>query len=381
MDRLAGALAALGGLVELGRASELMQLLERIHAESQAAVALAEELLTSAPALPDDAVLRAHANANALAELRGELRVVTRTGRAQVPTAAVLVAVSGLGREVRTLALALTQDAPDPAVVSAAGTARRDPRDAHAARLAGRCHRCGALSGVARWRGAAAMCAVDADAARPGDLAAATIHGGTASIPHRPDPTLVRYHRRRLMLWPEPYLIEELRVLAAMDAMAGLDEDEYAPDVVARSSADIAAQRAAIHEILAYRERHGVEVPEPSYGYDRASIEALKAARPIDAEVELLTTLRRSGASCRGACPLCPGVKNATTLAVWPERGTWRCWRCNVGGDVIAWAMAAQRVDFLGAVRYLAGVTGVTIERERPPAPRQPAARWGRWFQ
>lgn len=130
MDRLAGALAALGGLVELGRASELMQLLERIHAESQAAVALAEELLTSAPALPDDAVLRAHANANALAELRGELRVVTRTGRAQVPTAAVLVAVSGLGREVRTLALALTQDAPDPAVVAAAaGVVGKRARD------------------------------------------------------------------------------------------------------------------------------------------------------------------------------------------------------------------------------------------------------------
>ena len=184
------------------------------------------------------------------------------------------------------------------------------------------------------------------------------------------DPVTVRVHKKRLYMMPTDHLHEELRVIDSAEAMADLD-GETDDDIVRNSAIEFASQRQAVREILEYRERRGVDVPSPTYGIPREVIDEIKARRPIEDEVELFTDLRKSGKSCRGVCPLCPGKSNPTALAVSTERQTWHCFSCDVGGDVIAWQTAVHREwDFLNAVSYLSGVTGVEIPSRRDRAPR-----------
>ena len=77
-------------------------------------------------------------------------------------------------------------------------------------------------------------------------------------------------------------------------------------------------------------------------------------------------SLRRSGANALGLCPF-HGEKTPS-FNVNPGRGIFHCFGCGVGGDVFAFVMKIEGLDFLEAVRFLAKRVGVVIE-ERPATP------------
>jgi DNA primase len=79
--------------------------------------------------------------------------------------------------------------------------------------------------------------------------------------------------------------------------------------------------------------------------------------------------LRRQG---RGYVALCPWHDDSRpSLQVNPERQSWKCWVCDVGGDVFSWVMRAEGLEFREALEMLAERAGVTLVR---PAARPQAA-------
>jgi DNA primase len=74
-------------------------------------------------------------------------------------------------------------------------------------------------------------------------------------------------------------------------------------------------------------------------------------------------SLRRAG---RGLVGLCPWHDDSRpSFQVNPERQTFRCWVCNVGGDVFNFVMRMERLEFREALEQLADRCGITVARGR----------------
>ncbi|HYO25723.1 MAG TPA: DNA primase, partial [Lacipirellulaceae bacterium] len=79
-------------------------------------------------------------------------------------------------------------------------------------------------------------------------------------------------------------------------------------------------------------------------------------------------TLRRQG---RGYVALCPWHDDSRpSLQVNPDRQSWKCWVCDIGGDVFSWVMRAEGMDFREALEMLAERAGVNLA----PATSAPSA-------
>lgn len=73
--------------------------------------------------------------------------------------------------------------------------------------------------------------------------------------------------------------------------------------------------------------------------------------------------LERSGASLRARCPF--HAERSPSFFVSPERGTYHCFGCGVGGDIFSFVQAIEGVDFKGALKILADKAGVEIVYEK----------------
>jgi DNA primase len=96
------------------------------------------------------------------------------------------------------------------------------------------------------------------------------------------------------------------------------------------------------------------------------------------------TSLKRSGKTYRGPCPLHGG--EGPNFSVDPARGIFKCFVCGEGGDVFSFVMKRLGLDFPSAVRYVAERAGVEVpeedERREDPhaALREAVAFAAEWF-
>ncbi len=74
--------------------------------------------------------------------------------------------------------------------------------------------------------------------------------------------------------------------------------------------------------------------------------------------------LRRQGRNYVGLCPWHDDSR--PSLQVNPERQSFKCWVCDIGGDVFSWVMKNEGVEFREALEMLAEQAGIEIR----PAPR-----------
>jgi DNA primase len=93
-----------------------------------------------------------------------------------------------------------------------------------------------------------------------------------------------------------------------------------------------------------------------------ASVEAVKAAANIVDLVEARTRLRRVGGRYTGLCPF--HEEKTPSFSVSPDRGTYHCFGCGVGGDAISFVRETESLDFVGAIEWLADRFHVPIEYE-----------------
>ena len=75
--------------------------------------------------------------------------------------------------------------------------------------------------------------------------------------------------------------------------------------------------------------------------------------------------LRRQGRNYVGLCPWHDDTR--PSLQVNPERQSFKCWVCDIGGDVFSFVMKMEGVEFREALQMLADRAGIPVEKPRRP--------------
>ena len=105
------------------------------------------------------------------------------------------------------------------------------------------------------------------------------------------------------------------------------------------------------------------------------TIEQIAAANDIVEVIGSYFPLKRAGANFKALCPF--HQEKTPSFHVSPQRQTFHCFGCGVGGSVFRFVMEYEHVDFPSAVRKLAARVGIPIIEERggPEEDRQHEAR------
>ncbi len=77
--------------------------------------------------------------------------------------------------------------------------------------------------------------------------------------------------------------------------------------------------------------------------------------------------LRRQGSIYVANCPWHDDQR--PSLQVNPTRQSWKCWVCDLGGDVFSFVMKRDNVDFMEALRILASRAGIQLTASAPARP------------
>jgi len=105
------------------------------------------------------------------------------------------------------------------------------------------------------------------------------------------------------------------------------------------------------------------------------SINAVRDAADMAAEVGRYTDLKRHGAQMMGLCPF--HDERSPSFSVDPQDKLYHCFGCGVAGDVFGFVMEKEGLGFSEAVEALADRYGVELQREQED-PRAEARRQAR---
>src|SRR6185295_15860024 len=93
------------------------------------------------------------------------------------------------------------------------------------------------------------------------------------------------------------------------------------------------------------------------------TIEQVAAANDIVEVIGSYFPLKRAGANFKALCPF--HQEKTPSFHVSPQRQTFHCFGCGVGGSVFRFVMEYEHIDFPASVRKLAARVGITIVEER----------------
>ena len=94
-----------------------------------------------------------------------------------------------------------------------------------------------------------------------------------------------------------------------------------------------------------------------------AFLQELKMRSDISDVVSSYVGLRRSGRNLVGLCPF--HNEKTPSFNVYPENGSFYCFGCGVGGDVITFIRRIENLDYMEAVRFLAQRAGLQVPENR----------------
>jgi DNA primase len=93
------------------------------------------------------------------------------------------------------------------------------------------------------------------------------------------------------------------------------------------------------------------------------TVEQIAAANDIVEVIGSYFPLKRAGANFKALCPF--HQEKTPSFHVSPQRQTFHCFGCGVGGSVFRFVMEYEHVDFPSAVRKLAARVGIPIVEQR----------------
>lgn len=91
-----------------------------------------------------------------------------------------------------------------------------------------------------------------------------------------------------------------------------------------------------------------------------SSVEQIKSKLSVVDVVSSYMKLEKAGINYRGCCPF--HNEKTPSFFVSPARGSYHCFGCNRGGDIISFVQEIEGVDFLEALKTLAERAGVELE-------------------
>ena len=91
--------------------------------------------------------------------------------------------------------------------------------------------------------------------------------------------------------------------------------------------------------------------------------ERVRQATDVLALVGETVELRQRGNSYWGCCPF--HQEKSPSFHVDPQTGLWKCFGCGESGDVFAYVMKRESLEFPDAIRYLADRAGIELQEER----------------
>ncbi len=97
--------------------------------------------------------------------------------------------------------------------------------------------------------------------------------------------------------------------------------------------------------------------------FDDSVKERIREATDIVELVSQYVPLRRSGRNYVGHCPWHDDTK--PSLQVNPQRQSFKCWVCDLGGDVFSFVMKVENVDFKEALEILADKAGIALPKNK----------------
>ena len=96
------------------------------------------------------------------------------------------------------------------------------------------------------------------------------------------------------------------------------------------------------------------------------TIEQIAAANDVVEVISSYFPLKRAGANFKALCPF--HQEKTPSFHVSPQRQTFHCFGCGVGGSVFRFVMEYEHLDFPSAARKLAARVGIPIAEERAAA-------------
>ena len=96
-----------------------------------------------------------------------------------------------------------------------------------------------------------------------------------------------------------------------------------------------------------------------------ATVQLIKDTMRIEEVVGDYVNLKRRGANLIGLCPL-HGEKTPS-FNVSPAKGIFKCFGCGEGGDAISFLQKHDGLDYVGALRHIAGKYNITVEEAEVP--------------
>lgn len=88
----------------------------------------------------------------------------------------------------------------------------------------------------------------------------------------------------------------------------------------------------------------------------------LKYKNDIESVISSYVQLRRRGSNLVGLCPF--HNEKTPSFTVYPENGSYYCFGCGAGGDVITFVRQTENLDYIEAVRLLAQRSGMAVPED-----------------
>lgn len=95
-------------------------------------------------------------------------------------------------------------------------------------------------------------------------------------------------------------------------------------------------------------------------GFNPVDIDMVKDSVDLVATIGRYVELKKAGNSWKGLCPF--HREKTPSFIVTPARGTWKCFGCDAGGDVISFLQRMLGLDFLEVVEKLADESGINLK-------------------
>ena len=91
-------------------------------------------------------------------------------------------------------------------------------------------------------------------------------------------------------------------------------------------------------------------------------LEQLRANTDIESVISPYVNLRRRGKNLVGLCPF--HNEKTPSFTVYPENGSFYCFGCGVGGDVITFVRRMENLDYMEAVKQIADRAGMALPED-----------------